>query len=574
MLNKRSLRIGIVLLVIILFLTYSLVLRFNGINVYLYGDTIFHSERLLEIRYYLQKFEIPNWLNFYTFYGIGQSVNGMYPDITLWPLVAITNFLSPAHQIIAIETLIIILTLFISYLSLIKNHFDKETSFYCAVIYTFSGYCLYQFLNEMQLGTAIIMAFSFPIYFVTNELLNSKRLSLEVIFSFSLCITLILFSHLLSIVVYGFILLSIVIYKILLRRVNKYFFINGILSVPLVLITGSPIIYRILKISSSDVLPPFGRGHIKAATLSKMFNLFAWNSREQLSIVAIVLLLIIFTFFKINNEKTLVRLIFLELYIFILCLKIFPWKLFNKIPLINNLQYTPWRFGIWLSIIPIILFAIDFEDRLSLGRRISFDIAIISLIFSFSSLNYVMSGKIVKLSNSNITEIISSNPDSSSLKKNLIFSGEHPDYFPNKANVKNKHYTLRNSRINEIYNQKIDVWKENNLTNYKFNKQSSNNKVQYYFQSENVLKNVDIKVPFLCYKSLNYKVLLNGEKADYSSNKEGYLVLKNVNIDQYSEKISVSFILPWFYKLLVIISILTISLMCIILIINNRIKEG
>lgn len=88
-----QIRIGTLLIVLVIFFIYSAECQFNG-GVKLFGDGIFHVQRILEIRNAFLHLQIPNWVNFSTFFGIGQAVNGMYPDLTLWPLVLITNFLS------------------------------------------------------------------------------------------------------------------------------------------------------------------------------------------------------------------------------------------------------------------------------------------------------------------------------------------------------------------------------------------------------------------------------------------------------------------------------------------------
>lgn len=62
-------------------ISYCFFLLYNS---RLYYDTFFHIGRVYEIRYAFQHLEFPNWLNFQSFFGIGQAVNGMYPDISLY----------------------------------------------------------------------------------------------------------------------------------------------------------------------------------------------------------------------------------------------------------------------------------------------------------------------------------------------------------------------------------------------------------------------------------------------------------------------------------------------------------
>lgn len=533
----------------------------------LFGDGIFHVQRILEIRNSFLHLEIPNWVNFSTFFGIGQAVNGMCPDITLWSLVLMTIFLSPQHQVVAISFLIFFLTLVVTWLCLSGRTDNIEMSFYLATIYTFSGYTLYQFLNEIQPGAAIINIFVFPIFFVSKELLDSKKIDIILICKFSLCVILIGLSHLLSLIVYGLLLGSVVLFRIFQRKISVSFFVNAFLSFPLVLVGMSPIIYRVLKISSSGILEPFGKGHIKAATLPKMLDFISWWSREQLSIAALALLIIVYCFFNSNMKSKLIRLSILEGYMFILCLKIFPWKVFNHVPLINNLQYTPWRFGIWLSVIPIIMFADNFKNyQQFIGIKISHILALLSVILSISAQSYLISGQVLRLNNDVIAQIMDTTPIASEQKKAIMAMGEHPDYFPKVENVKNRKYELLPSRLDQIWNQKIKV--ENK--SYDFVEKIGEQNLSFYVKNIKRKKGVNIELPILGYRSLDYHIALNNKKVQYKVNKQGNMVINNVDIKMNSMKIDIQFIMPRVYKILLIISFISILFMLISIIRSYR----
>lgn len=563
----KHIRMSIVACLLLLFMIFSIKYQFiDGIK--LYGDGIFHVQRILEIRYAFKNLSVPNWLNFYTFFGIGQAINGMYPDFTLWPFVAITNYLSPAHQMAAINFLIFFLTFFVSWMSLRKHQFDFELSFNIAIVYTFSGYCLYQFLNEMQPGVAIINIFIFPIYFVTKDLLTLKKVDITLICKFSLCIILITCSHLLSLVVYAFILGSLVLYLIIRRKLKLSFFVTVLYSIPIIIVGCSPILYRLLVISSSGILTPYGKGHIKAAPIAEMLEFPSWYSRQQLSIASLVLILIVFTFLNVKRKKQILFLITLESYIFLLCLKLFPWRLFDQIPLINNLQYTPWRFGIWLSVIPVIMFGLNFNNyKVNLGIKLSFIFASISIILSITSLTYLISGNVPQLNNNYICEIEDSASNASYSKRTILNMGEHPDYFPNAKNVKNNKYMLTSSRLNQIWEQKIKV--ENRKIDIK-KKTERENGVSYIIKSNSKLENVRVKLPLLCYKSLHYKVKVNDSTVGYSSDSFGNLIIKRAVLNKNDNKIIVEFYNPTVYNYLLIASIVTIVVISLLPEISNR----
>lgn len=428
---------------------------------------------------------------------------------------------------------------------------------------------MYQFLNEIQPGAAIINIFVFPIFFVSKELLDSKKIDIILICKFSLCVILIGLSHLLSLIVYGLLLGSVVLFRIFQRKISVSFFVNAFLSFPLVLVGMSPIIYRVLKISSSGILEPFGKGHIKAATLPKMLDFISWWSREQLSIAALALLIIVYCFFNSNMKSKLIRLSILEGYMFILCLKIFPWKVFNHVPLINNLQYTPWRFGIWLSVIPIIMFADNFKNyQQFIGIKISHILALLSVILSISAQSYLISGQVLRLNNDVIAQIMDTTPIASEQKKAIMAMGEHPDYFPKVENVKNRKYELLPSRLDQIWNQKIKV--ENK--SYDFVEKIGEQNLSFYVKNIKRKKGVNIELPILGYRSLDYHIALNNKKVQYKVNKQGNMVINNVDIKMNSMKIDIQFIMPRVYKILLIISFISILFMLISIIRSYRRK--
>ncbi len=133
---------------IVLFILFIALFLFIGYHqfkegIILWGDGFFHVQRILEIRYAFIHRELPNWLNFQTFFGMGQAINGMYPDISLYPLVLLTMFFSPSHQLAAINILIFTLTLIVTAISLYRRmRVDGLLSIYAAILYSCSGLSL------------------------------------------------------------------------------------------------------------------------------------------------------------------------------------------------------------------------------------------------------------------------------------------------------------------------------------------------------------------------------------------------------------------------------------------------
>ena len=93
------------------------------IGVYSFGDTSFHIARIYEIREAFLSHQIPIWLNFLTFSQMGQAINGMYPDISLWPFVLVTSWLPLVEQVVAIRILIVLMTFIVTAISLYRHRY-------------------------------------------------------------------------------------------------------------------------------------------------------------------------------------------------------------------------------------------------------------------------------------------------------------------------------------------------------------------------------------------------------------------------------------------------------------------
>lgn len=135
----------------------------NGL--YLIGDTSFHVSRIYDIRQAFLNHEIPLWINFHSFFGLGQAINGMYPDISLWPFILLTLWMPFHNQIVVINGLMFVLTFGVTFLTLKNHKINSKYALLSSIIYAFSGYCLYTFIYEFQPGTAVIYCCSFPILY-------------------------------------------------------------------------------------------------------------------------------------------------------------------------------------------------------------------------------------------------------------------------------------------------------------------------------------------------------------------------------------------------------------------------
>lgn len=267
------------------------------------SDTFFHTQRVYEIRQAFLNGNLPGWLNFDTFFSAGQAVNGMYPDFTLWPFIFVTDMLSPIHQIIAVKVLIAALTFIVTFLSLNKRYNSFNSSM-AALIFTYSGAVLRDITTEFQPGTAIVLAFIFPILFTFKDIIEDNKLNYTLAIKLGLLMTIVINSHLLSAIALSMIAGVFLIVKSIKDK-NIKPWINLIIAGIITVILCIPIIYRIITISKTGLLAPFGKGNIIADPITMLFTNSKWNARVAFSTLSMIILLIVFVGFDKKKSKNL-----------------------------------------------------------------------------------------------------------------------------------------------------------------------------------------------------------------------------------------------------------------------------
>lgn len=549
MINKKRKYISlisIVLLLCLFMLFFYKTLYLSGAS--LRGDTLFHAQRILEIRYAFQHHELPNWLNFHTFMGVGQAINGMYPDITLWPFVFVTNFLSAAHQVVIINLLILSTTLLVTTISLKNNcELDWETSFYTGIAYSFSGYVLYQFAEETQPGTGVILIFSSPIFFSLKRIFDNKKIDIRLAIEFAMCITLIMYSHLLSIVVFGIMLVGVFIYRLIRRSTLKYAFVNMFIGGLLSIITTLPIFYRYFSISKSGIVKPFGQGNIQADSIFAFINKAGdWSSRDSLSMLSLVCLLIVMVFILKSNYEQIMPLMIFECWLCLMCTSIVPWRFLNKVPFVNNLQFTPWRFGIWTSFLPLLMLLIVLGKREELRRKVIFILAVVSLFMTYQVIRNVNSAIYMRLNMQNVNTITRMKTNYNKKDKSLLQWVPKIDYYPNVKNVKDKNENMSKTRKADLFNPKIKMGSRS----YSISRRDINNGVTIVPKSHVRNGKKNLQLPVIGYKNLKYAVSVNGKPVKYHINQLGYITINSKQNFERGDQIKIIFTNPVIYDVL------------------------
>ncbi|MFH5811076.1 hypothetical protein [Companilactobacillus sp. FL22-1] len=487
-------------------------------------DTFFHSARIYEIRTAFLHHTLPSWVNFNTFFHTGQAINGMYPDFTLWPLVWITNFLTPIHQLIAIKSLIFGLTFVVSFISLNKR-FEMRNAVLAATIFTLSGSALKDLTNEMQTGSAIVMIFAFPLLFTLKEAVESKKIDPPLIIKTALLMTIVINSHLLSAVV---IAMMTGIFLVIVTLVKKNFvaWINLIVASFLTIILSAPIIYRLIRISKTGLLAPFGKGHVNSDPIWTLFLTTSWNAKSTISVTAIILIVVTLIGLKKDKLKQLLPWMYIELALLLFSSNIVPWSILGRLPILNTFQYASWRFALFLGMVPIILVLINFNSQntrkiFTLMVILSYGMAIFYSFFdqyhkvSNSPIITANSTKIVP--NNDYAKLTSTGINSPTLMRTLI-----PDYAPNSVPMqKDSDGASFDPQVVYLISHDLAVTKQRDIP-----LQQTANVNTTTLSANNVSKGT-ITLPVFGYRSLNYQVKVNGKASAFKINPAGFITIDN-----------------------------------------------
>lgn len=539
--RKRIITQRIVSFLLILFMVYSYFLILNKNMLII--DGYFHIGRIKEIRYAFLHWELPNFLNFQSFFGVGQAINAMYPDITLWPFVLLTLFLSPTHQVAMIKLLMIVGLLVVTYISLYKHNIPTDISLYSSILFTVISIYTVSFgiINIFSPSDLIIYIFIVPISFTVYSILSTDQIDKSLIVKFALIIILILYSHFLTIIVLGFVMLGIMLIKIVTRNFNIAAILNILMAGVVSLVGCVPIIYRYILFTKFGLVMPYHQGNIEL--LHRHFPYMEKTEFLTLVFLSVGLFLLLG---KKNNKSYYIQLLIIEIYIYILGSGIFPWKLFNAVPLVNDLQF-PERFQIYLYVIPVLMLADLTKKHFKLGIIIMLFLTIVGSVIVIKS---YFQTSCVSLNNNNYASV---GKVAGKLHKNDIRINQdfyYYDYYPSAMpnSYRGTWYTSSKGR-ESLINPKI---KGSNKA-VEIDKKSINNGIQISAQHD-IKSNSDIILPVLGYKGLSYQTAINGRNV--SNHIDGMNLAINAHKLNPQDKITVKFHNPLIYSWMIAIALL------------------
>lgn len=512
-------------------------------------DSYFHLQRIYEIREAFLHNEIPGWLNFVTFHHLGQAINGMYPEISLWPLIYITSRFDPIHQVLVIKIFLMLLTFYVSYFSL-ASRFDRDNSALIAGCYTFSGLVLRSFYLELQLGTALALAVLFPIIFNYMELVRKRNLDIKLILKTGLLGWIVLNSHLMSAFVL-YLTLVIFLIPVIVTKRNYIALVNVTLSGILLFVTSLPMLYRYYVLSRAKLAPPFSEGNVTADNVMQTVTNASIDARVSFTTVALIALVLVIGNIRSDKINKLLPYIYVELFIVVMGTSIAPWELLEKLPFLKNFQNAGWRFMIFASAIPFILLLINFSD--SMAKKISTILLMITLISAVSVISsYLSTSKdwielsdktVNYLGNDDWTKITATGINSDKITRNIV-----PDYAPAEIRTTDANGGVLVDDIQQkIMNNAVEL-------NGKIKRSTLS-----YAPGEVIFKLKDISsgklvLPIWGYKTLNYRITDGTQKLSYHINKDGWLTLTVKKTP--SMKIKVKYTYPRMYVYYLLISAL------------------
>lgn len=498
----------------------------------------------------------------------------MYPDYTLWLFVLLTIWIKKVTvQVILIKSSILLSAFYITDHTLKKRGFDKVSSVLCAWLYVTSGYYSYIFYQQFQPNTMMVMMILFPLLFILSDILQAKKFNVKLMLKFSLLLTWVLFSHLVSFVVLVTLVVVVLGYKLVVVK-NVTFASLKILvgSSTLTLLMGSSLLYRILIISMSGLHTPFNAGQVGSEEFVKLFTNSTWDATNGPSIIAMVALLLVLIRGKLKTDKIVQNLALVEFMILIFCSSMMPWNVLQKLPVLGNFQFAQWRYGLFASFIPMIMLMKSISKHNL--RKILLVFAILSIgimvgkEYSYHqefAQNPVLNARTKDASPMSTTMLIKEGGVTNPTNISAI-----PDYVP--KNVATKSVTFKDDTLND------DV--KNELTNHFLvigkNKVSTKvspvrNGVSLEVVSYNKKGVRNIQLPIFGYSTLKYNVTLNGNLAPYHVNARGLL---EIRAHIYSgDDISVQMVLPKVYKFLLYVNGLAILITIGCLVLVNRTQK-
>ncbi|KRM96908.1 hypothetical protein FC19_GL000435 [Liquorilactobacillus aquaticus DSM 21051] len=316
------------------------------------GDLVFHINRIDELANALKNNNnIIDLFSFATFNNIGNAVQQCYPNFTLIPFAIFKLlFSSPIIAYYAGIVFYSYITFAIAYYSCLKMDSGARQAFIFAVLYAFSHYRLINIFRRFAMGEWIAMSF-IPLALVGAYLILFRSQSRWYLLSIGL--TLIIYSHVLSLLLVVGLIIIMAVCALLFRSdhiVKRFALLIGASFLSLIL--GSVEMYQIfMYVHGGNLYLPAGQATLSSSALpvkSLLANAFSNEIASYTGLEAIITFILVLLFWRklsyVSKSASFLSVLFL-----ILSTTIIPWNLLATTPL-ETIQF-PWRFLTLFSVL-------------------------------------------------------------------------------------------------------------------------------------------------------------------------------------------------------------------------------
>ncbi|WP_076647464.1 hypothetical protein [Latilactobacillus sakei] len=340
--KKNNKLIGIIILFVVLSIFYTYLMAPQHTLIARDSlDGYFHLNRALSLRHI--------WyspINFNDWGGVGNATALFYPWLTIYPMHLLTVIFGPVSGFLLSLTLVTFLTLVSSYISAIKFSGEQLFGILFALIYTFSFIRNSSVMYRWGVGEYIAYIFIPPLFLCFYNLLRQQPKQLRwVIIFFSL----ILYSHVLSIVTTSFGLCCVLFSFLVQKKFNRTYliyitkkfllFVAGCLTMTMAY--WGPMLEQ-KRFQTINMPQPFDFKQVTKSLEQLIRYSFSLDFRTY-TIGIVFLSTVVIILMTVWLEKTLYRTIgIISLVILIMTTTVIPWWALQQTP-VSIIQY-PGRF--------------------------------------------------------------------------------------------------------------------------------------------------------------------------------------------------------------------------------------
>lgn len=348
------------------------------------GDLLFHLNRMLGLAEGLQHGQL-TYRSFDVLSNIGSATNYFYPFVFVLVFAGLFVVLAN-HLVFAFylgELILLFCTLMIAYFSMKSFSSSYKRAFIFAILWGFSGYRFYLALDQFVLGEAIAFAF-LPLAFLGYYEVFFRNQKRWYLLGFGM--TLLLYSHILSVVLTASIFVIITVSAILAKRISGYKerIVALLKAVGLFIILGSvvwvPFLYQF---SLTKIQTTIKQQVLFMASLGDNIVNALNGSYQNIGLFGVIA--VIWVLISLFQKRYKLNLLFgvIGVTIFILGTSVFPWY---AVPFkLQALIQFPYRLFSYATLFLFVFLSKELADRYDQQRP--YRIAIITLMI-FSVVNF------------------------------------------------------------------------------------------------------------------------------------------------------------------------------------------